>query len=148
MHRSKHAHSGRQRVVALLNRLNVVRGLPHVISVDNGPECISKGLDDWAHPHAVQLEFSRPGTPTDHPYIEAFNGRVRVECLSQHWFASVDDARRTIERWRREGQPRTAPWSAWASNSSCVCRQLDARPGRPMREGVTQHVEGTRSRRN
>lgn len=32
-------------------------------------------------------------------YIEAFNGRLRAECLDQHWFASLEDARRTIEAW-------------------------------------------------
>ncbi len=91
-----------QRVVAVHNRLKVTRGLPHVIAVDNGPEFISKALDAWAHANGVQLEFSRPGTPTDNPYIEAFNGRLREECLDRHWFASLEDARRTIENWRQD----------------------------------------------
>jgi len=91
-----------QRVVSVLNRLKASRGLPRVISVDNGPEFISKALDAWAHEHRVALEFSRPGTPTDNPYIEAFNGRVRDECLDQHWFTSLDDARTTIEAWRQD----------------------------------------------
>jgi putative transposase len=89
-----------QRVVAMLNRLRESRGVPNVISVDNGPEFVSKAVDAWAHAHGVQLEFNRPGTPTDNPSIEAFNGRVRDECLSQHWFTSLDDARHTIETWR------------------------------------------------
>jgi putative transposase len=50
----------------------------------------------------VKLAFSRPGTPTDNPFIEAFNGRFRQECLDQNWFASLDDARTIIEAWRKD----------------------------------------------
>ncbi len=57
-----------QRVVAVLERLKQSRGLPRRIAVDNGPEFISKALDAWAHANGVQLEFSRPGAPTDDPY--------------------------------------------------------------------------------
>lgn len=88
------------RVVALLERLASGWGLPKVIQVDNGPEFSSRTLDDWAHRHGVRLAFSRPGTPTDNPYIEAFNGRLRAECLDLHWFASLEEARQLIEAWR------------------------------------------------
>ncbi len=50
----------------------------------------------------MKLAFSRPGKPTDHPFIEAFNGRLRDECLDQHWCASLEDAQTTIEAWRVE----------------------------------------------
>jgi putative transposase len=89
-----------KRVVAVLDRLAQTHGLPKVIDVDNGPECVAKALDDWAHRSGVKLAFSRPGTPTDTPFSEAFNGRFRQECLDQHWFASIEDARMTIEGWR------------------------------------------------
>jgi putative transposase len=91
-----------QRVVAVLERLKATQRLPKRIAVDNGPEFISKALDAWAHRNGVELEFNRPGTPTDNAYIEAFNGRFREECLDQHWFVSIDDARITIEAWRQE----------------------------------------------
>jgi len=91
---------GAARVVAVLERLRATRGLPERITVDNGPEFQSKALDAWAHQHHVQLVFSRPGKPVDNTFIEAFNGRVRDECLNQHWFLSLADARRTIEHWR------------------------------------------------
>jgi putative transposase len=99
------------RVVAVLNRLEATWGLPKSIQVDNGPEFSSKALDDWAHRHRIKLVFSRPGTPTDNPYIEAFNGRFRAECLDQHWFASLEEARQIIEAWRidyNEVRPHTA----------------------------------------
>ena len=47
----------------------------------------------------VILDFSRPGKPTDNAFIEAFNARVRQECLNQHWFLSLDDARVKIDPW-------------------------------------------------
>jgi putative transposase len=91
-----------QRVVAVLERLASTHGLPKTLFVDNGPEFTSKALDAWAHRHGVQLAFSRPGTPTDNPFIEAFNARFREECLNQHWFGSIEEARTTVEAWRVE----------------------------------------------
>jgi putative transposase len=91
-----------QRVVAVLERLASTHGLPKTLCVANGPEVTSKALDAWAHRHGVQLAFSRPGTPTAHPLIEACNARFREECLNQHGFGSLEDARTTIEAWRVE----------------------------------------------
>ena len=91
-----------KRVVAVLERLAAQRGLPHMIQVDNGTEFTSQALDAWAHRHGVKLAFSRPGTPTDNPFIEAFNGRVRQECLDQQWFYSLAEARICIEEWRKD----------------------------------------------
>ncbi len=85
------------RVVVVLDRLKQDWGLPEAISVDNGPEFISRALDDWAHRNGVALEFSRPGRPTDNPFIESFNGHFREECLDQHWFADLAEARQVIE---------------------------------------------------
>jgi putative transposase len=75
---------------------------PERIQVDNGSEFISKALDKWAYDHGVTLDFSRPGKPTDNPYIESFNGSFRDECLNLNWFFSLDDARGKIEAWRQE----------------------------------------------
>jgi putative transposase len=50
----------------------------------------------------VVLDFSRPGKPTDNPYIESFNGKFRDECFSVHWFSSLYDVRAKIEDWRNE----------------------------------------------
>ena len=88
------------RVVQVLERLAATHGLPQAISVDNGPEFISRTMDAWAYHHGVHLEFSRPGQPTDNPFIESFNGHFRAECLAQHWFQSLEEARATIEAWR------------------------------------------------
>ena len=90
-------------VVAVMDRLRVeFAGVPKRIQVDNGSEFISKALDLWAYEHGVTLDFSRPGKPTDNPFIESFNGSFRDECLNAHWFLSLDDAREKIEYWREE----------------------------------------------
>ena len=90
-------------VVAFLNLLVQAEGsVPERLQVDNGSEFISKELDRWAYEHKVVLDFSRPGKPTDNPYIESFNGKFRDECLSVNWFMDLDDARQKIEAWRRE----------------------------------------------
>jgi putative transposase len=89
-------------VVNTLNRIAAQRGLPATIKVDNGSEFISKVMDQWAYERGVELDFSRPGTPTDNAKVESFNGRLRQECLNTHWFLSLDDARSKIEEWRRD----------------------------------------------
>jgi putative transposase len=89
-------------VVAVLERLTKQHGLPKRIQVDNGPEFISKDLDRWAYWNHVELDFSRPGKPTDNALIEAFNSRFRQECLNEHWFMSLPDAREKVEAWRHD----------------------------------------------
>ena len=99
------------RVAAVLEHLKQTRGVPSRIKVDNGPEFVSRALDAWAHINNVKLEFSRPGKPTDNPYIESFNGRLRAECLNQHWFETLAEARQEIESWRvdyNERRPHTS----------------------------------------
>ena len=65
-----------------------------------GPEFTSKILDQWAYLNGVELDFIRPGKPTENALIESFNGRVREECLNENWFLSIEDAREKIAAWR------------------------------------------------
>lgn len=88
-------------VLATLNRTVATRGLPATIKVDNGSEFISKVTDKWAYERGVELDFSRPGKPTDNAKIESFNGRLLQECLNMHWFLSLDDDKNKIEAWRQ-----------------------------------------------
>ena len=90
-------------VVNTLNRIKEETGnIPQRIQVDNGPEFVSKELDRWAYENSVILDFSRPGRPTDNPFIESFNGSFRDECLNTNWFLSLSDARAKIESFRRD----------------------------------------------
>jgi putative transposase len=88
------------RVVAVLQKVALRRGRPQQIRVDNGPEFVSKQLDQWAYWNQVELDFSRPGKPTDNAFVESFNNRVRQELLNANWLTSMDEARRLATRWR------------------------------------------------
>lgn len=94
-----------------LNMICTWRGLPKAIKTDDGSEFISKAMDKWAYECHVELDFSRPGRPTDNARVESFNGRLRQECLNAHWFLSMDDARGKIAAWRayyNESRPHSA----------------------------------------
>lgn len=90
------------RVKAVLERLADTRGLPRSITVDHGPEFEGQVLDAWAYQAVVRLSFIRPGKPNENAYIESFNGKFRDECLNEHWFVTMAQARRAIEAWRIE----------------------------------------------
>lgn len=90
------------RVRAVLQRLAETRGLPASITVDHGPEFEGQVLDAWAYASNVRLCFIRPGKPNENAYIESFNGKFRDECLNEHWFVTMAQARRVIETWRAE----------------------------------------------
>jgi putative transposase len=63
-------------------------------------EFLSKALEAWAFYRGLQLDFTRPGKPTDNSHIESFNGRLRDECLNVHQFLSLADAQAKLEAWR------------------------------------------------
>jgi putative transposase len=65
-----------------------------------GEEFTGRLLDHWAYLNGVEIDFSRPGKPTDNAFIEAFNARLRAEYLNASWFLSLADARARIEEWR------------------------------------------------
>jgi putative transposase len=66
---------GGRRVVSVLDQLAETRGLPEVITIDNGPEFAGKILDEWAYCRGVKLNFIRPGKPIENAYAESFIGR-------------------------------------------------------------------------
>jgi putative transposase len=89
-------------VVRVLDRLGGQRSLPSHLVLDNGPELISRALETWAQQHAVALHFIDPGKPIQNAHCESFHGRLRDECLNEHWFLSLGDARRIVEAWRQD----------------------------------------------
>jgi putative transposase len=77
------------------------RGWPKAITVDNGTEFTSnKALDDWVHRRGVELDYTRPGKPTDNGLIESFNGRLRDEFLNVNEFITMRDVREKLHAWR------------------------------------------------
>jgi putative transposase len=89
-------------VVEALDRLARERGLPKTIRCDNWPEFAGRMLDQWAFFNQVELDFSRPATPTDNAYIESFNARLRQELLNASWLTSLAEAGACMEGWRKE----------------------------------------------
>jgi putative transposase len=100
-----------QRVARVLDQIGQRRGLPERVVTDNGPEFTSQALDRWAYQRGVKQQFIEPGKPVQNAYIESFNGKVRDECLNEHWFTLLAEARVLIEQWRvdyNEQRPHSA----------------------------------------
>jgi transposase InsO family protein len=93
---------GGDHLTRILDGICAQRGKPAVIRSDNGPEFTGKAMLTWAHRKSVALRLIEPGKPNQNAYIESFNGRLRDECLNEHWFTSLAHARAVIEAWRRE----------------------------------------------
>lgn len=90
------------RVIRTLERAIALHGTPKMIVMDNGPEFTCKALDQWAWSHGIALHWIDPGKPIQNAFVESFNGRFREECLDQHHFVSIEDARALIESWRED----------------------------------------------
>lgn len=97
----EHALGGAH-LVRILDALCATRGYPKIIRTDNGREFTGKAMLTWAHEKGVCLRLIEPGKPNQNAYVESFNGRLRDECLNEHWFTSLVHARTVIEAWRRE----------------------------------------------
>jgi transposase InsO family protein len=89
-------------VSRVLDRLAIERGLPTVLRTDNALEFCGRAMLTWAHDRGVTLRLIEPGKPNQNAYVESFNGRLRDECLNEHWFTSLPHAQVVIEAWRRE----------------------------------------------
>jgi putative transposase len=97
----EHSMGGNQ-LTRALDSICSQRGRPSVIRTDNGPEFCGKAMLTWAHRNAVTLRLIQPGKPNQNAYVESFNGRLRDECMNEHWFTSLHHGRVVIEEWRRE----------------------------------------------
>jgi len=75
---------------------------PARIRSDNGPEFVSMAFLDWLGLRGIRHELITPGKPNENAMIESFNSRFRDECLNEHVFRSLEDAKRKIEDWRKE----------------------------------------------
>jgi putative transposase len=137
-----------ERVTRVLERLRITRGLPLAIQADNGPELRGRMLDQWAYEHGVRLQFIEPGKPVQNAHIESFNARLRDECLNEHVFVSLDDARHKIETWRIQYN-RERPHSSlgnltpeeFAAQASTEGNSALARTARPAQRQLATTVQ-------
>lgn len=113
-----------KKVAEVLERAERERGaLPGSITVDNGSEFSGRVLEAWAIANDVQLCFIRPDRPVENGFIESFNGRLRDECLNVEWFASLDDARQKLAKFR-EHYNHERPHSSLADRAPAVFAAL------------------------
>lgn len=117
-----------ENVVATCNALAAQRGAPKRVFADNGSEFSGRMFDLWAYHHGVQIDFSRPGKPTDNAFVESFNGSLRDECLNANWFESIEEAKAKIEAWRvdyNESRPHQALQERTPVEFAAQARDLD-----------------------
>jgi putative transposase len=88
------------RVTRVLDELIKIYGRPVVIRVDNGSEFTSRLFDNWAYQNKIEIDFIQPGKPNQNGFIESFNDKFRSECLNEHWFLTLKEARELIEEFR------------------------------------------------
>ena len=67
---------------------------------DNGTELTSTAILKWSQDRKVDWHYIAPGKPMQNGFVESFNGRLRDECLNEHLFQGLGEARRIIEAWR------------------------------------------------
>ena len=89
-------------VIAVLEYLFMVRGMPRFIRSDNGPEFIADAIKGWLADKEVETLYIEPGSPWENGYIESFHGRFREELLNRELFYSVREAKVLAENWRLE----------------------------------------------
>jgi putative transposase len=88
-----------QRVIKSLEQLTEWHGKPKAIRCDNGPECISCALREWAQAMGIELVYKQPGKPTQNAYIERFNRTARSEWLNMRIFDSIEHAQSLAIQW-------------------------------------------------
>ena len=99
------------RVARELDRIVRERERPCMVVSDNGTEFTSNAILAWADENAVEWHYIAPGKPMQNGFVESFNGRLRDECLNEHLFDGLADARRIIAAWRadyNEERPHTS----------------------------------------
>ena len=127
-----------QRVIRVLERVSQERGLPERLLMDNGPEFIGKAVDEWAYLKGVKLQFIEPGKPMQNGYTESFHGKFRDECLNEHWFLNLADARKITSEYRQDYnhvRPHQSLKYQTPVEFAAKCRQQVAAPFSPQGGG-------------
>ncbi|MBB6188011.1 transposase InsO family protein [Rhodanobacter sp. MP7CTX1] len=133
---------GGRPLTRILDQLRAIRGLPKVIRPDNGKEFCGRAVLTWAHGRGVTLRLIEPGKPNQNAYIESFNGRLRDECLNEHWFTSMAHAKVVIEAWRREYNEERPKKSLGGLTPAAYALRLAARAATMLRRDLVAVADG------
>ena len=87
------------RVIWVLNHLINKRGKPRRIRMDNGPAFIALMTQTWSYAQEIEFCYIQPGKPTQHAYIERFNGSLRRGVFNAFVFEHIDQVREEIDKW-------------------------------------------------
>lgn len=126
-------------VTRLLDQAAVFRGYPRVVRTDNGPEFTSRAFMGWAQTHGIRHILIQPGRPMQNGYIESFNGKFRDECLNEHWFETLIQARDAIATWRQdynEVRPHSTIGRIPPAHFAALHRQFTVDTRQPNHEGI------------
>ena len=88
------------RVIRELEAIIARRGKLAMIVSDNGTEFTSNAVLRWVADQDIEWHYIAPGKPMQNGFVESFNGRMRDECLNEHVFMTLVEARRIVEAWR------------------------------------------------
>ena len=130
------------------------RGQPDMIVSDNGTEMTSHAVLRWCQDTGVGWHYIAPGKPMQNAFVESFNGRLRDECLNEHIFDNLAEARKIIETWRIDYNTER-PHTSLGGLAPAVFANLN-RATRPasleLRKGSAQHaltaIQSTERNRN
>ena len=89
-------------VLDIMNEVCGLYGVPKCIRSDNGPEFISKSIQDWVEDRKVKTLYIKPGSPWQNGHVESFHSRFRNDCLNREWFINELDAKAIIADWREK----------------------------------------------
>jgi putative transposase len=121
------------RVVRELERLSTARAMPQVAVSDNGPELVSNAVLRWASGR-LGWHYIERGKPMQNAFVESFNSRLRDECLNEHVFLTLAEARQTIEAWRLDYN-HCRPHSSLGARTPAEFAQLKRPQTLPPQEG-------------
>jgi putative transposase len=124
---------GGVRVVRELDHLTAERALPRMVVSDNGTELTSCAVLRWATGR-LEWHYIEPGKPVQNAFVESFNSRLRDECLNEHVFLTLAEARETIEAWRDDYNYRR-PHSSLGALTPAEFAVLKGQEVRPPHEG-------------
>lgn len=110
-------------VILTLQYLFAVRGAPEHVRSDNGPEFVSKEVQQWLSRAAVRTLYIQKASPWENGYVESFNGKLRDELLDRELFLSMAEARYVVDEWRMEYNHRRPHGSlAWQTPASYAAK--------------------------
>ncbi len=119
----------------LTRRLGFERSTPRVIVSDNGTELTSCAVLRWATGR-LDWHYIEPGKPVQNAFIESFNSKLRDECLNEHVFLTLAEARETIEAWRHDYN-HLRPHGSLGALTPAEFAALKEQETQPPREGET-----------